>query len=41
MGPEYFREVAAVLAAGGPPDLTKLKTVMNKYGLEPVALPPR
>jgi mannose-6-phosphate isomerase-like protein (cupin superfamily) len=39
MGPEYFREVAAVLAAGGPPDMGKLKTVMNKYGLEPVALP--
>lgn len=39
MGPEYFREVADVLAAGGPPDMGKLKTVMNKYGLEPVALP--
>lgn len=41
MGPEYFREAAAVVNAGGPPDLAKLKVVMNKYGLEPVALPPR
>jgi quercetin dioxygenase-like cupin family protein len=39
MGPEYFREVAAVLAQGGPPDMAKVKVVMNKYGLEPMPLP--
>ncbi len=36
MGPEYFREVAEVVGAGGPPDPVKIKAVMNKYGLEPV-----
>ncbi len=36
MGPEYFREVATVVSAGGPPDPAKIKAVMNKYGLEPV-----
>jgi quercetin dioxygenase-like cupin family protein len=40
MGPEYFREAAAVVNAGGPPDMARLKVVMNKYGLEPVSLPP-
>jgi quercetin dioxygenase-like cupin family protein len=40
MGPEYFREAAEVVNAGGPPDLGRLEAVMNKYGLEPVALPP-
>jgi quercetin dioxygenase-like cupin family protein len=39
MGPEYFREVATVVNAGGPPDLARLKQVMNKYGLEPTPLP--
>jgi quercetin dioxygenase-like cupin family protein len=41
MGPEYFREVAGVINAGGPPDMAKVKAVMNKYGLEVVAPPPR
>ena len=36
MGPEYFREVATLLGAGGPPDPLRVKAVMNKYGLEPV-----
>jgi len=40
MGPEYFREVGAVVNAGGPPDLAKVKAVMNKFGLEPI-LPSR
>ncbi len=40
MGPEYFREAAAVVNGSGPPDLARLKAVMNKYGLEPVQLPP-
>jgi quercetin dioxygenase-like cupin family protein len=38
MGPEYFREMAGVIAAGAPPDLARIKSVMNKYGLEPVPM---
>jgi mannose-6-phosphate isomerase-like protein (cupin superfamily) len=29
----YFREVAAVLASGGPPDLAKLTEIAGRYGL--------
>jgi mannose-6-phosphate isomerase-like protein (cupin superfamily) len=39
MGPEYFRAIAAVVAAGGPPDVEKIKTVMGQYGLVPAPLP--
>jgi quercetin dioxygenase-like cupin family protein len=37
LGPEYFRDVAAVLdaAAGGPPDLAALGQVMRRHGLTP------
>jgi mannose-6-phosphate isomerase-like protein (cupin superfamily) len=38
MGPEYFREVAALVRAGVPPDLARVKAVINKYGLEPVPM---
>ena len=38
IGPEYFREMAAIVNAGGPPDLEKIKAVMTKHGLVP-ALP--
>jgi quercetin dioxygenase-like cupin family protein len=40
IGPEYFREVAALLAAGGPPDAVKMGELMRRYGLKPAA-PPR
>jgi quercetin dioxygenase-like cupin family protein len=35
LGPEYFREVAAILdaAAGGPPDYVALGEVMSRHGL--------
>jgi len=33
IGPGYFRDVAAVVGAGGPPDRTKLLDVMKRYGL--------
>ena len=38
LGPEYFREVAAILdaAAGGPPDLPAIGAVMRRHGLTPV-----
>ena len=35
LGPEYFREVADVLDAGGPPDLAALAAVMRRHGLTP------
>jgi len=39
LGPGYFREVAAVLAAaaGGPPDVAALGEVMRRHGLTPAA----
>src|SRR5436309_1205381 len=37
LGPDYFREVAAILdaAAGGPLDLAALGEVMRRHGLTP------
>jgi quercetin dioxygenase-like cupin family protein len=35
IGPDYFHEVVAVFAAGGPPDRAKLATVMAKHGVVP------
>lgn len=35
IGPNFFKECAAIVNAGGPPDIEKLKAVMNKYGLVP------
>jgi quercetin dioxygenase-like cupin family protein len=37
LGPDYFREVAAVLdaAAGSPPDLAAIGAVMKRHGLTP------
>jgi quercetin dioxygenase-like cupin family protein len=39
LGPDYFREVAAVVeaAAGGPPDLAAIAAVMRRHGLSPAA----
>ena len=39
LGPDYFREVAAVLnaAAGGPPDVVALGEVMRRHGLTPAS----
>ena len=39
LGPEYFREVAAILdnAAGGPPDPAAIAEVMRRHGLTPAA----
>jgi hypothetical protein len=36
IGPEYFKELAIVVNAGGPPDIEKIKVVFKKYGLVPV-----
>jgi quercetin dioxygenase-like cupin family protein len=37
IGPEYFQEVAAVLAeaAGGPPDRVRMIEIMRQHGLTP------
>jgi quercetin dioxygenase-like cupin family protein len=37
IGEAYFREVAAVVNAGGPPNRAKLVQVMSRYGLRPAA----
>lgn len=36
LGPEYFRDLAGVIGAGGPPDLGRIMAVMRSHGLEPV-----
>jgi quercetin dioxygenase-like cupin family protein len=37
LGPNFFREVAAILdaAAGGPPDVSAIAEVMRRHGLTP------
>jgi len=39
LGPDFFREVAAILdaAVAGPPDLAALGAVMRRHGLTPAA----
>jgi quercetin dioxygenase-like cupin family protein len=39
LGPDFFKETAAIVNAGGPPDVEKIKAVMLKHGLVP-AMPP-
>jgi quercetin dioxygenase-like cupin family protein len=43
LGPEYFRDMAAVVdaaaAAGGPPDIAQIVAVMRRHGLTPAAPP--
>jgi quercetin dioxygenase-like cupin family protein len=34
-GPGYFRELAEILAAGGPPDPAAIGAVMRRHGLTP------
>jgi quercetin dioxygenase-like cupin family protein len=33
IGPDFFKETAAIVNAGGPPDIEKLKAVLAKHGL--------
>ena len=35
IGAQYFRDVATIVNAGGPPDREKLIGVMSRYGLVP------
>lgn len=41
IGPAYFRDMAALLAAGGPPDPVRVAEVMRGHGLVVVAPPPK
>jgi quercetin dioxygenase-like cupin family protein len=36
LGPEFFREVAAIAFPGAPPDPKKMADVMTRHGLVPV-----
>ncbi|GAB3554140.1 cupin domain-containing protein [Spirosoma fluminis] len=36
IGPAYFRELAEVINAGGPPDMQRVLAIMKQHGLEPV-----
>ena len=36
IGPDFFREMAAIVNAGGRPDLERIKAVMTRHGLVPV-----
>jgi len=38
-GPAYFRDIAAVVSAGGPPDPAKIKDVMARHGLVAAPMP--
>ena len=35
LSPDFFREVGAVVNAGGPPDLRRIGEIMLRHGLEP------
>jgi hypothetical protein len=37
IGAQYFKDVAAVVNVGGPPDKAALVSVMSRYGLVPAA----
>lgn len=36
LGPNFFKECAEIVNAGGPPDIEKLKRIMTTHGLVPV-----
>ena len=38
LGAAYFKEIAAIINAGGVPDMEKIKSTMIKYGLIPLQL---
>ena len=39
IGPDFFREMAAIFNVGGPPDVQKINEVMARHGLVPVPPP--
>ena len=34
LSPEFFRDVGAVMAAGGPPDSKRIVDIMPRHGLQ-------
>jgi quercetin dioxygenase-like cupin family protein len=34
VGAQYFRDVASLIGAGGPPNIKAIEEVMNRYGLK-------
>ena len=38
IGPEFFQEMAAVVNAGGPPDVAGMKATMLRHGLVPAPM---
>jgi quercetin dioxygenase-like cupin family protein len=38
IGPDFFREMAAIVNVGGPPDMAKMKETMLRYGLVPAPM---
>lgn len=40
MGPAYFRDVAEMIAAGGPPDPAKMTEIFRRHGMS-IPVPPR
>ena len=37
IGPQFFKDSAEIVNAGGPPDMEKMKVVFEKYGIVPVS----
>lgn len=38
IGPDFFKEMAAIVNAGGPPDMAKIKETMLRHGLVPASM---
>lgn len=38
LGPEYFRELATIYNAEGPPNIAEIGTVMTRYGVIPASV---
>jgi quercetin dioxygenase-like cupin family protein len=36
LGPDYFEAVAAIVNAGGPPDVVRIGALMAQHGMQPV-----
>jgi quercetin dioxygenase-like cupin family protein len=41
IGPDFFKDIAAIVNTGGPPDMAKMKETMLRYGLVPAPMEPR
>ena len=41
IGAQYFRDVGAIVSAGGPPDRARMAEIMRRHGLTPAPPPPQ